>query len=51
MRNYGFADEAVTVKAFWDLDIDEDWYWSIYYLEVDTSIENNQVEHYGALIR
>ncbi|MDE6386446.1 MAG: hypothetical protein K2L82_01415 [Lachnospiraceae bacterium] len=51
MRNYGFADEAVTIKNFWDLDIDEDWYWNIYYLEVDTSIENNQVEHYGALIR
>lgn len=51
MRNYGFADEAVTIKAFWYLDIDEDWYWNIYYLQVDTSIENNQVEHYGALIR
>lgn len=51
MRNYGFTDEAVTIKAFWDLDIDEDWYWNIYYLQVDTSIENNQVEHYGALIR
>ncbi len=51
MRIYGFADEAVTVKDFWDLDFDEDWYWNIYYLELDPSIENNQVEHYGALIR
>ena len=51
MRNYGFADEAVTIKDFWDLDFDEDWYWNIYYLELDPSIENNQVEHYGALIK
>lgn len=51
MRNYGFADEAVTIKDFWDLDFDDDWYWNIYYLELNPSIENNQVEHYGALIR
>lgn len=51
MRNYGFADEAVTVKDFWDLDFDEDWYWNIYYLELDPGIENKQVEHYGALIK
>lgn len=51
MRNWGFIDEAVTVKNFWDLDIDENWYWNLYYLELDPSRENKQKEHYGGLIK
>ncbi len=51
MRNYGFEDEAITIKEFWNLDFDEDWYWNVYYLQLDPSIKNNQVEHYGALIK
>lgn len=51
MKNFGYKDEAIKVKAFWDLDIDEDWYWNVYYLELDQSIENNLLEHHGALIK
>ena len=51
MKNFGYADEAIKVKAFWDLDIDENWYWNVYYLELDQSIENNLLEYHGALIK
>ena len=51
MKNWGFTDEAVKIKEFWDLDFDENWYWNIYYLELDLSMENRLIEHYGALIK
>lgn len=51
MKNWGYEDAAIKVKAFWNLDIDKDWYWNIYYLELDQSIKNNLVEHHGALIK
>lgn len=51
MRNYGFAEEAITIKGFWDLEIDENWYWNIYYLGLDPGIKNNQVGHYRTLLR
>lgn len=51
MRNWGFMDEAVKVMGGWDLNFDENWYWNIYYLELDSSMENSLIEYYGALIR
>lgn len=50
MRRFlGYQDSAITVKEFWDLDIDEDWYFGIYYLQLDHSIENHLVELYGEM--
>lgn len=51
MKNYGFVDEAITIKSFWDLDFDENWYWNIYYLKLDPGMENSLTEHYGVLIK
>lgn len=48
-RFVGYTEESITIKEFWDLDIDEDWYWGIYYLELDQSIGNYLKEIYGVL--
>lgn len=51
MRRFlGYHAEAITVKEFWDLDIDKDWYFGVYYLELDQSIENSVREYYGVLV-
>lgn len=45
MELWGFDNSALTVKAHWKIDTDEAWYWDIYYIDIDRSIENR---HYNA---
>lgn len=52
MRRFlGYHEDAIKVKEFWDLDIDEDWYFGVYYLGLDQSIENSVRERYGVSIK
>lgn len=45
----GYIDGTVEVKAFWDLEFDENWYWNVYYLGLDGSKENTLYDHYKSL--
>lgn len=51
MKNFGYDDEAIKIKAFWDLNIDENWYWNIYYLELDQSMKNALAECHRMMIK
>lgn len=45
----GYIDGTVEVKALWDLEFDENWYWNVCYLKLDGSKENSLFDHYKAL--
>lgn len=49
-RLLAYREEAITIKEFWDLEIDEDWYFGVYYLELDHGVANDLVERYGVVI-
>lgn len=43
---WGFESDAITVKEHWSIDTDETWYWDIYYMDIDRSIENRYYNMY-----
>lgn len=43
---WGFENAAITIKEHWSIDTDETWYWDIYYIDIDRSIENRHYDAY-----
>lgn len=49
MNYWGFSEEAITVKKQWEMGMDSNSYWDIYYIEIDQSIENRLIERFGQI--
>ncbi len=50
MSFWGFSEEAITIKKQWELGMDSgSAYWDIYYLAIDTNLENRLLERFGAI--
>ena len=47
---WGFERKAISVKEHWNLDIDETWYWDIYYIEIDKNFDNYYYDKYKGTV-
>lgn len=46
MGFWGYKEEAIDIIEHWECNVDERWYWDIYYITLDQSIPNDLVEVY-----
>lgn len=42
MKNWGYREDAIKIKERWECDVDEKWYWDIYYITIDHSIPTSE---------
>lgn len=42
MKNWGYTEDAISIKEHWKCDVDEKWYWDIYYIAIDHSIPTSE---------